>query len=105
MSQNNSSKADQIMNIVNEIQIYYPLQKGLLLMKYTLRKERPFVVLLKKGITECQKFECEMLCWKLKLLFIINELDKNTDTKTLQPGDGGQRFFSCYLSHMMLPLF
>ena len=29
---------------------------------------------LEKGITECRKFECEMFCWKLNLLFIISSI-------------------------------
>ena len=37
------------MNILNEIKIYYPVEKGSLLMKYIYGEERPFVVLLKKA--------------------------------------------------------
>jgi len=29
---------------------------------------------LEKGIIECRKFECEMFCWKLYLLFIISSI-------------------------------
>ena len=37
-------------------------------------KGEALVFALEKGITECQKFECEMFCWKLYLLFIISSI-------------------------------
>ena len=57
-----------------KLQICYPLEKGSLFDEKHIGKGEALCCALEKGITECRKFECEMFCWKLYLLFIISSI-------------------------------
>ena len=57
-----------------KLQICYPLEKGSLFDEQHIGKGEALCCALEKGITECRKFECEMFCWKLYLLFIISSI-------------------------------
>jgi len=62
------------MNILNEITNLLPIRKGSLFDEKHIGKGEALCCALEKGITECRKFECEMFCWKLYLLFIISSI-------------------------------
>ena len=69
------------MNILNEITNLLPVREGSLFDEKHIGKGEA-----QKGITECQKFEYEMFCWKLKRLFISSSIILTYSAHTMSLG-------------------